>query len=106
IIGSYGAFSAVRGSMQITDRYDYSQEYIEHGYKEFHIPANASGKFQLEKNSLHIWPRESFMLIALPNPDGSFTCTLFFSFEGELSFNSLKDKNAVEIFLKETFPDA
>jgi len=90
IIGADGAFSAVRSSMQITDRFDYSQDYIAHGYRELHIPATESGSFQLEKNALHIWPRESFMLIALPNPDGSFTCTLFFPFEGQVSFNSLK----------------
>lgn len=106
IIGADGAFSAVRSSMQITDRFDYDQNYIAHGYKELHIPADASGNFQLEKNSLHIWPRESFMLIALPNPDGSFTCTLFFPFEGSLSFNSLKTEKEVKVFLKETFPDA
>ncbi|MBI1766943.1 MAG: FAD-dependent monooxygenase [Bacteroidetes bacterium] len=106
IIGADGAFSAVRGSMQITDRFDYAQDYIAHGYKELHIPADAAGNFRLEKNSLHIWPRESFMLIALPNPDGSFTCTLFFPFEGQLSFNSLKTEIEVEKFLKETFPDA
>jgi kynurenine 3-monooxygenase len=106
IIGADGAFSAVRSSIQITDRFDYSQDYIAHGYKELHIPAGANGKFQLEKNALHIWPRESFMLIALPNPDGSFTGTLFFPFEGALSFNSLKTENDIAEFLKETFPDA
>lgn len=106
IIGADGAFSAVRGSMQITDRFDYTQEYIAHGYKELHIPADASGNFQLEKNSLHIWPRESFMLIALPNPDKTFTCTLFFPFDGPLSFNSLKTEKDVEVFLTSTFPDA
>jgi len=106
IIGADGAFSAVRGSLQITDRFDYSQDYIAHGYKELHIPAAESGAFQLEKNALHIWPRESFMLIALPNPDGSFTCTLFFPFEGTLSFNSLKTENDIKRFLKETFSDA
>jgi kynurenine 3-monooxygenase len=106
IIGADGAFSAVRSSLQITDRFDYSQNYIAHGYKELHIPARETGAFQLEKNALHIWPRESFMLIALPNPDGSFTCTLFFPFEGAISFNSLKTENDVARFLKETFPDA
>ncbi len=106
IIGADGAFSAVRGAMQITDRFDYAQDYIAHGYKELHIPGDAAGNFKLEKNSLHIWPRESFMLIALPNPDGSFTCTLFFPFEGQTSFSSLKTKTEVEAFLKETFPDA
>jgi kynurenine 3-monooxygenase len=105
IIGADGAFSAIRGSMQITDRFDYAQEYIAHGYKELHIPAADGGAFRLEKNALHIWPRESFMLIALPNPDGSFTCTLFFPFEGTPSFHSLRAENDVEKFLKETFPD-
>jgi len=106
IIGADGAFSAVRSSLQITDRFDYSQDYIAHGYKELHIPAAAGGAFQLEKNALHIWPRESFMLIALPNTDGSFTSTLFFPFEGALSFNSLKRENDIATFLNETFPDA
>ncbi len=106
IIGADGAFSAVRSAMQITDRFDYSQDYIAHGYKELHIPAGASGNFLLEKNSLHIWPRESFMLIALPNPDGSFTCTLFFPFEGQQSFHSIETESDIEKFLKETFPDA
>ncbi len=106
IIGADGAFSAVRGSMQITDRFDYAQDYIAHGYKELHIPADGKGNFKMEKNSLHIWPRESFMLIALPNPDGSFTCTLFFPYDGPLSFNSIKTEKEVEEFLKLTFPDA
>ncbi len=106
IIGADGAFSTVRSGMQINDRFDYSQNYIAHGYKELHIPASENGGFQLEKNALHIWPRESFMLIALPNPDGSFTCTLFFPFEGPLSFSSLKKEKEVAEFLKQTFPDA
>jgi kynurenine 3-monooxygenase len=106
IIGADGAFSSVRGAMQITDRFDYSQDYIDHGYKEFTIPAGAGGEFIMEKNALHIWPRESFMLIALPNPDGSFTCTLFFPFQGTPSFNSLSDSNDFFAFFKKTFPDA
>jgi kynurenine 3-monooxygenase len=105
IFGADGAYSAVRSSLQVTDRFNYSQDYIAHGYKELHIPATESGAFQLEKNALHIWPRESFMLIALPNPDGSFTCTLFFPFEGPFSFHSLKTENEIVTFLKETFPD-
>ncbi len=105
IIGADGAFSAVRSSLQINDQFDCSEDYIAHGYKELHIPATESKSFQLEKNALHIWPRESFMLIALPNPDGSFTCTLFLPFEGQLSFNSLKTESDVNQFLKETFPD-
>jgi kynurenine 3-monooxygenase len=106
IIGADGAFSAVRGAFQITDRFDYSQDYIDHGYKELHIPPGAAGSFQLEKNALHIWPRESFMMIALPNPDGSFTCTLFFPFEGSPSFNQLKTDAEVSMFFESTFPDA
>jgi kynurenine 3-monooxygenase len=106
IIGADGAFSAVRWSMQITDRFNFSQHYIEHGYKELHIPAGKDGAFQLEKNALHIWPRASFMMIALPNPDGSFTCTLFFPFEGDPSFGSLVDKTTIAGFFDRVFPDA
>lgn len=106
IIGADGAFSAVRGSFQFTDRFDYEQDYIDHGYKELHIPPGANGSFQLEENYLHIWPRESFMMIALPNPDGSFTCTLFFPFDGNPSFDMLKTNADVEKFFEETFPDA
>jgi kynurenine 3-monooxygenase len=106
IIGADGAFSAVRSGLQITDRFNYSQDYIDHGYKELHIPAGANGAFLLEKNALHIWPRESFMMIALPNPDGSFTCTLFFPFEGSPSFNSLTTSGDIQQFLSTTFPDA
>ena len=106
IIGADGAFSPVRGAMQITERYDYQQSYIEHGYKELTIPAGKDGSFQLEKNSLHIWPRESFMLIALPNPDGSFTCTLFFAYDGPKSFASLNSDKVIEDFFNDVFPDA
>lgn len=106
ILGADGAFSAVRGALQITDRFDYSQDYIDHGYKELHIPPGAAGAFRLEKNALHIWPRESFMMIALPNPDGSFTCTLFFPFEGATSFSHLKTDAEVSMFFESTFPDA
>jgi kynurenine 3-monooxygenase len=106
IIGADGAFSAVRSAMQITDRFNYSQHYIDHGYKELHIPAGKTNPFQLEKNALHIWPRESFMMIALPNPDGTFTCTLFFPFEGNPSFASLKNDGDIRNFFISTFPDA
>jgi kynurenine 3-monooxygenase len=106
IIGADGAFSTVRGALQFTDRFDFSQDYIDHGYKELSIPATVSGDFQLEKNALHIWPRESFMMIALPNPAGSFTCTLFFPFEGNPSFSSLKTDSDIKQFLESTFGDA
>lgn len=106
IIGADGAFSAIRDAFRTSDRFDYQQFYIQHGYKELSIPAGAGGAFQLEKNALHIWPRESFMLIALPNPDGSFTLTLFFPFEGNPSFASLDSTEAIKDFLNKTFPDA
>ena len=105
IIGADGNYSAVRSSMQATDRFEYSQTYIEHGYKEFRIPPGEGRQFQLEKNALHIWPRESYMLIALPNPDATFTVTLFFPFEGNPSFKSLKKPKAFAAFFEETFPD-
>ncbi|MEO0556353.1 MAG: NAD(P)/FAD-dependent oxidoreductase, partial [Bacteroidota bacterium] len=106
IIGSDGAFSAVRKFMEVTDRFSYSQHFIEHGYKELTIPAGRNGEFLLDKNALHIWPRGNYMLIALPNPDGSFTCTLFFPYEGNPSFSSVvSDNDAVELFKKD-FPDA
>jgi kynurenine 3-monooxygenase len=106
IIGSDGAFAATRGRMQMGDRFNYSQYYLEHGYKELEIPAGENGKFLLDKNSLHIWPRGNYMMIALPNPAGDFTCTLFFPFEGEESFEALKTPQQVEDFFKKVFPDA
>lgn len=106
LIGTDGAFSAVRLQLQMTDRFDYSQNYLKHGYKELHIPPAEGGGWRIEKNALHIWPRGNFMLIALPNEDGSFTCTLFFPFEGEQSFASLKTEEDVLAFFIETFPDA
>jgi kynurenine 3-monooxygenase len=106
IIGADGAFSTARLAMQLTDRFDYSQDYIDHGYKEFHIPAKEGGEFAMAKNALHIWPRESYMLIALPNLDGSFTGTLFFPFEGSPSFAALKEPAQVEEFFAQVFPDA
>lgn len=106
LFGADGAFSALRAAMQKTDRFDYSQSYIEHGYKELTIPAASDGSFKLEKNALHIWPRKNFMLIALPNLDGSFTCTLFFQFEGEESFSTITDKAKAKAFFEKYFPDA
>lgn len=101
-----GAFSAVRYDMQKVPRFDFSQSYLAHGYKELTIPPGPGGSFLLEKHALHIWPRGNFMMIALPNPDGSFTCTLFFPFEGENSFASLQSRDAVAAFFHQQFPDA
>ena len=106
IVGADGAFSAIRSAMQVTDRFTYSQEYLDHGYKELTIPPGENGSFLIEKNALHIWPRDSFMLIALPNPDGNFTCTLFLPFEGPQSFASLDSDAAVRSFFEREFPDA
>lgn len=106
LFGTDGAFSAVRKAMQRTDRFNYSQQYIEHGYKELSILPNPDGTHKLEKNALHIWPRGEFMLIALPNMDGSFTCTLFHPYGGEQGFDALDSDAKVEAFFKNTFPDA
>lgn len=106
LFGTDGAFSAVRASMQKTDRFTYSQQYIEHGYKELSIPPNADGSHKMEKEALHIWPRGAYMLIALPNPDGSFTCTLFFPFEGNPSFSTLDTVAKAREFFAQEFGDA
>lgn len=106
IIGSDGAFSAIRTAMMKTDRFNYSQFYLEHGYKELTIPPTKDGGHKISKNHLHIWPRGHYMLIALANLDGSFTVTLFFPFEGEPSFSSLTTETEVKSFFEEVFPDA
>jgi len=107
VIGVDGAFSTVRKSMQseIT-KFQYDESYLAHGYKELTIPPGADGSWRMEKNALHIWPRKSFMMIALPNPDGSFTCTLFWEFEGPRSFATTKTDDDVRRFFDEEFPDA
>lgn len=107
IFGSDGAFSAARLSHQLQhDRFQYQQYYIDFGYKELTIPSGENGSFLLEKNALHIWPRGNYMLIALPNTDGSFTCTLFFPFDGDPSFSSLDTKEKARSFFDKTFADA
>jgi kynurenine 3-monooxygenase len=106
IFATDGAFSAVRMRMQKTTMFDYSQKYLDHGYKELVIPANADGTHKLDKNCLHIWPRGEFMMIALGNLDGSFTCTLFFPMFGKTSFDTLKTREEVSDFFQLTFPDA
>jgi len=107
IIGVDGAFSAVRQSMQKRlEQFEYDESYLAHGYKELTIPPAPDGSWQMEKEALHIWPRKSFMMIALPNPDGSFTCTLFWEFKGPRSFESTKTDEDVRRFFDEEFPDA
>jgi kynurenine 3-monooxygenase len=106
LIGSDGAFSALRNAYMALDRYDYQQFYIGHGYKELSIPAGENNSFLIEKEALHIWPRNNYMLIALPNMDGSFTLTLFFPFEGQESFAALQSDQEITTFFKEKFGDA
>ena len=105
IVGADGAFSAVRDKMTRQDRFQFSQYYIDHGYKELLIPANDDGSHKIEKHALHIWPRGNFMLIALPNLDGSYTCTLFSPFEGEDSFKELNTPKKVTTFFNKVFKD-
>jgi kynurenine 3-monooxygenase len=107
VIGVDGAFSAVRKAMQgRIGNFQYDESYLAHGYKELTIPTGPDGSWRMEKNALHIWPRKSFMMIALPNPDGSFTCTLFWEFEGPRSFATTKSDDNVRRFFNEEFPDA
>lgn len=106
ILGADGAFSALRAKLQIQDRFDYTQDYLAHGYKELHIPEGESGAFRMEKNALHIWPRGGSMMIALPNPDGSFTCTLFWPYEGPHGFGAIRSAADIEPFFRRHYPDA
>lgn len=107
LFGADGAYSAARLHHQLhQDRFQYDQYYIDFGYKELTIPPAEDGGFRMEKNALHIWPRGNYMLIALPNTDGSFTCTLFFPFEGDPSFASLITAEKVKEFFQLNFTDA
>jgi kynurenine 3-monooxygenase len=107
VIGVDGAFSAVRQAMQRQlDGFEYDESYLAHGYKELTIPPGPDGEWRMEKEALHIWPRKSFMMIALPNPDGSFTCTLFWEFTGPRSFETTRTDDDVRRFFDDEFPDA
>ena len=107
VIATDGAGSKVRRAMMHggVSRFNFEQKYLEHGYKELHIP-DKNGAFQMEKNALHIWARHEFLMIALPNFDGSFTCTLFLAFEGENSFARLDNEKSLLKFFQTNFPDA
>lgn len=109
IFGGDGAGSSLRKSY-VSERnflFSYSQNYLNHGYKELEIPAGKSGNHQISKGHLHIWPRGDFMLIALPNMDGSFTVTLFLSYdEGEFNFENLTSEKKIIEFFEREFPDA
>ena len=108
VFAADGAFSAVRyHCLQKKPGFNFSQRYISDGYREILLPANEDGTYKLDKNALHIWPRGRFMLIALANEDGSFTCTLFMPEKGDDAgaFDNLKSKEQVDSFFKNTFPD-
>lgn len=109
IIATDGSASAVRKAMLRLPGFNFSQEYENYGYKELNIPPGKNSTFVLEKNALHIWPRGSFMLIALPNIDGSFTCTLFLAYDRSLgeenSFENIDSEQKLYLFFDKQFPD-
>lgn len=109
IIGTDGSASQIRETMTEKAGYPCKQDYLNYGYKELAVLPLEDGKFAMEKNVLHIWPRGLYMIIALPNFDGSFTCTLFLPYEsinGSPCFEKLKDEHAVSNFFKTDFADA
>ena len=109
IIGTDGAGSVLRKSYFLEKKFlfSFSQDYLNHGYKELSILPAKNGDYKTFKNALHIWGRDDFMLIALPNLDGSFTVTLFLSYdEGDFNFNNLTTSERVEAFFKKYFKDA
>ena len=109
IIATDGAGSALRRSYYLERKFlfSFSQDYLTHGYKELRILPTENGNYKTYKNALHIWPRGDFMIIALPNLDGSFTVTLFLSYsEGEYNFNNLTTPEIVTEFFEKEFPDA
>jgi kynurenine 3-monooxygenase len=107
VIGADGAWSVVRTAMLgHVKNFNYSQSFLEYGYKELVIPPDGAGGFRIEKNALHIWPHKNYMMIALPNTEGSFTLTLFYPYGGVESFASLKTESDVKEFFTSRFPDA
>lgn len=106
VIGTDGSASAIRNDMAKQPGFQQTESELDYGYKELVIPPGKDGSFLIEKNALHIWPRGTFMLIALPNFDGSFTCTLFLPWEGPVSFEKLKTPEDVKRFFDEQFADA
>jgi kynurenine 3-monooxygenase len=106
LLATDGAGSTVRRAMSAQKLIQAREIDLEHGYKELSIPAAPQGRFRMANDALHIWPRGNFMLIALPNADGSFTATLFLPKHGAVSFASLRDAGSVDAFLTRNFPDA
>jgi len=106
VIGCDGSASSIRAEMLRMNRFNFSQQYLDYGYKELTIPAGPRGEHLLETHALHIWPRGNHMLIALPNIDGTFACILFLPFEGADSFADLTTPAQVDQFFESRFPDA
>lgn len=106
VIGCDGSASAMRAEMFKLNRFNFSQQHLDYGYKELTIPADAQRRHQLEPHALHIWPRGKYMLIALPNIDGTFACILFLPFEGDDSFAAMTSTAKIEQFCESRFPDA
>jgi kynurenine 3-monooxygenase len=106
LIGADGAFSKIRSAFLRRARFDYRQEYLDYGYKELTLPPAPGGGFALEAEALHIWPRHTYMMIALPNTDATFTCTLFWPYQGHPSFASVRSAEEIGRVMNETFPDA
>jgi kynurenine 3-monooxygenase len=105
-IGTDGAGSQMRKAMlEQTSLFNYSQAFLSHGYKELSISPDENGQFKLDKNALHIWARGSFMIIALPNLDGSFTVTMFHPYDGPYGFNNLKSEEDVKGFFEKFYPE-
>jgi kynurenine 3-monooxygenase len=106
VIGCDGSVSSIRAEMLKLSRFNFSQQYLDYGYKELTIPAGPNGEHLLETHALHIWPRGNHMLIALPNIDGTFACILFLPFEGADGFAGLTTRAQVIQFFESRFPDA
>src|SRR5207253_6346672 len=105
IFGADGAFSAVRSQLQKIDRFNYSQQYMEYGYRELTIAKPGSEGWIAEKNVIHFWPRGHYMLMGFSNVDGSFTLSLHMPLEGETSFDAIQTKEKLLQFFETSFPD-
>jgi kynurenine 3-monooxygenase len=107
VFGADGVFSALRARMQRTIGFNYSQQYLKHGYTELNIPAPTvgEGRWGERRQAVHLWPRGQFMLLGLPNLDGSLVCSLHLPLEGAPSFASLADERSLHEFLRGAFPD-
>lgn len=105
IFGADGLHSTVRLRLQRTRHFNYSQTYLDHGYKELNVPANALAEWAAMKTAVHLWPRGGYMLLGLPNVDGSFVCSLHLPLEGSPSFASIQDGSDLLAFLESSFPD-